>query len=177
MKKIIIIIICGAIIFLNSCKKAIDDIVPGSNTMLLAYPAGTNFNALSSGLNYFNSALLPLKLTNKVDSVFLSANIGVPASQDLTINIGVDQGAFDAYSANPSNIVKYTAMPATYYNIAVNSVTIKAGQTNAKFKIAFYSSLFDLSQTGYLLPISISNDPGYTVNNGMKTVYFHIEKK
>ena len=170
-------IICGAIIVLNSCKKAVDETVAGSNTLLLAYPSGTIFNTLSSGLNYFNNSLLTFALTAKIDTLTVSANIGAPASKDLTVTIGVDQNAFDAYNANTSNIVKYAVMPTTYYTIANNNVTIKAGQTSAIFKIAFYPSLFDISQTGYLLPLSINNDPGYAVNSNMKTVYFHINEK
>jgi len=176
MKKILMII-CGAIIFLNSCKKTVNETVAGSNTLLLAYPSGTIFNTLSSGLNYFNNSLLTFKLTDAIDTLNVSANIGIPASKDLTVTIGVDQNAFAAYNANTSNTVKYAAMPTTYYTIAINSVTIKAGQTNAVFKIAFYPSLFDNSQTGYLLPLSITNDPGYAVNSSMKTVYFHINQK
>ncbi len=163
--------------FLIVAKKTGNETVAGSNTLLLAYPSGTIFNTLSSGLNYFNNSLLTFKLTDKIDTLNVSANIGIPASKDLTITIGVDQNAFDDYNANTSNIVKYAAMPTTYYTIANNNVTIKAGQTSAIFKIAFYPSLFDTSQTGYLLPLSINNDPGYAVNSNMKTVYFHINEK
>jgi len=175
MKKILMII-CGAIIVLNSCKKTVNETVAGSNTLLLAYPSGTVFNTLSSGLNYFNNSLLTFSLSDAIDTLTVSANIGIPASKDLTVTIGADANALAAYNANKSDTVKYAAMPTNYYSIPNNSVTIKAGQTSAVFKIAFYPSLFDITQTGYLLPLSINNNPGYAVNNNMKTVYFHINK-
>ncbi|WP_184548134.1 BT_3987 domain-containing protein [Mucilaginibacter sp. FT3.2] len=171
MKKILMII-CGAIIFLNSCKKAVNDTVPGGNTLLLAYPAGTNYNTLSSGLNYFDNGLMNLDK----DTILVSANIARPLSKDLVVTIATDQTAFTNYNNNTANHTKYTLMPQTYYSIVNNTATITAGQTAVVFKIAINASQFDISQTGYMLPVTITNAAGQSINNNMKTVYLHIEK-
>jgi hypothetical protein len=94
----------------------------------------------------------------------------------LTVTIGADPNGIAAYTASKVDTTKYTAMPTTYYTIVNNTLTIKAGQTSVIFKIVFYPSLINITQTGWLLPLSITNDPGYAVNSNMKTVYFHIKK-
>lgn len=174
MKKIFFIT-CMAAVILNSCKKTVSDVVPGSNSLVLAYPAVSLFNIASSGLNWYDNALLNLNFGAATDTLTLSANIGVPSGSDMTVNIGVDQAAFASYmQAHPKAL--YAAMPASDYTIVNTNATIKAGQTSTLFQVVFYPSAINTLKTGFLLPVSITSNTGYAANASLKTVYFHIEQ-
>lgn len=176
MQKTFKILLIVSVFYLSGCYKTIDKMGNNTNSVILAYPSGTDYNTLSSGLDYFNQGLLNLNFSDVTDTLLVSANIAQPVSKDLNITVGVDQAAFTAYNGDTANHANYTIMPQSYFSIVNSSATIKAGQTSVTFQIVVYPSLFDISQTGYLLPISITNDPGQQVNANMKTVYFHIEK-
>lgn len=174
MKKIFLLT-CITVIIFSACKKKDYEAAPNGNSLVMAYPATKFFNLASSGLNYFDAALLNLDLSKTTDTISVSANIGNPSGSDMSVTIGLDQNAFNTYLANKNN-KQYALMPSAYYKIPATNATIKAGQTTVLFKIAVYPSLFDISQTGYLLPVSIMGNTGYEVNNNMKTAYFHVEK-
>jgi hypothetical protein len=98
MKKILLI--TGfAICLFAACKKMNSDTVPGSKSMVLAYPAAASFNNASSGLNFYDDQVLNLNLADIADTVTLSANIGTASDKALTVSIGVDAAAFSAFDA------------------------------------------------------------------------------
>ena len=175
MKKILIITGFTICLF-AACKKKDSDTVPGSKAMVLAYPAAASFNNASSGLNFYDNQVLNLNLADIADTVTLSANIGTASNKALTVSIGVDAAAFSAFDAAPLEKVKYAPMPDSTYSIVNKTATVPAGQTAALFKIAFKPSLINISDTGYLLPITITNSSGYALNNGLKTAYLHINR-
>lgn len=65
-------------------------------------------------------------------------------------------------------------MPASYYQLP-DPIKLLAGTTDTTINIKFYPSKFDISATGYLLPVTINAASGLGISN-MKTIYFHIEK-
>lgn len=175
MKKILLIAAFLSCVF-AACKKVDSDTVPGSKAMVLAYPATTSFNNAGSGLNFFDNQVLNLNLSDIADTVTLSANIGTASDKALTVTIAVDASAFSTYDAAPLEKVKYAPLPDSTYSIVNKTVTIPTGQTSALFKIAFKPSLINISDTGYLLPVTVTNTSGYALNNGMKTVYLHLNR-
>jgi hypothetical protein len=177
MKKLVI----NLIIFLAAftwcgCYKTIDKMGSANNALVLAYPAVPNYNVASSGLNFWNKALLNFDLSSASATVNVSVNLANPLSQSLPVTIGVDEDAVTAFNNDTANHTKYALMPATYYKIENETISLPAGKTDTTFKIIFYPSKFDIAATGYLLPISITTESGQPVHQQMKTVYFHIEK-
>lgn len=163
-------------VLLAGCYKTIEKMGNDSNAVVLAYPAAKFYNVASSGLNYWNKALLTLDMSKESVVVPVSINIAQPLDKSIPITIGVDQAAFDAYNSDTANHAKYALMPEAYYKIENATVSLPAGKTDTTFNVIFYPSKFDISATGYLLPISIITDPGVPVSQEMKTVYFHVEK-
>lgn len=163
-------------IMMTGCYKTIEKMENKSNSLVLAYPAANNYNVASSGLNYWNKALLNFDLSAASVVLKVSVNLAAPVDKNMAVTIGVDGKAVEAYNNDTANHTKYKAMPAEYYKIENATISIPAGKTDTTFNIIFYPSKFDISATGYLLPVSITTDPGHPVNQQMKTVYFHIEK-
>jgi hypothetical protein len=182
----VVFFLSGLLISMGSCKKAITP--QGSdNSVILAYPTGNAYTTLNSGLNYFNNALLTFPLSDGTDTLLVSANLvgtNVPnaAGSDINITIGVDSSLVAAYNADTALQADtthqvLTLMPASWYTIVNTTATIAAGQNQATFQVVFYPSRFNITQTGYLLPVSIVSSSAGSVNTNMNTVYFHIYKK
>jgi hypothetical protein len=185
-KNIPFIILLSALLTAAGCTKRINTPQEPGNSLILAYPTGNTFNSLSSGLDNFNNALLNFSLNDVTDTLLFSATLigtGVPnaAGADIHVTVGVDSGLVAAYNIDTA-LMPDTAhqslalMPAAYYSLVNTTGVIPAGQNQVAFKLVFYPSLFDISKTGYLLPVSIITASPGSVNPTMKTVYFHIYK-
>lgn len=161
---------------LLGCYKTIDKMGNSANQLVLGYPAVNQFNTASSGLNFWSNALITPDMGKSTALLVFSLNISRPLNQDITINIGIDKSAVDAYNANPISGVTYELMPDNYYQIVNSSIVLPAGQTDTTFEVEIKPSIFDISQTGYLLPVTITSVSGIEVNNNMKTAYIHINK-
>lgn len=175
MKKILI---AAAYVFALGQFGCKNDIVDGSNRgtgIILNYPARSSYSVAASGLTYFDKALFGLK-DAETDTISLEAVIPYPLSKDVTISIAADEAALTAYNNDPANETKYLIAPAENYTIVNPSATLKAGKTELIFKIAIKPQQFDIGNTGYMLPVSITGDPGIGVYNEMKTVYLHVAK-
>lgn len=176
----------GGILFLAGCYKKVITAQGPNNSIILAYPTGNTTNSLSSGLANFNNALLNFSLSDLTDTLLISANLinqSVPnaAASDIQVTIGVDSSLVATYNSDTSLQSDTThqtlaLMPSAYYSIVSTTNTIAAGQNQVTFKVVFYPSLFDITTTGYLLPIRILNASGGSVDASMSTVYFHILK-
>lgn len=176
MKKIFYVFIPIVVLMFSSCYKKIDTPDNRSQNIVLAYPAVNNYNIASSGLNYWKKALLELDMGKATVPVNISINLPKASSQTVTVNIGVDQAAYDAYKANPVYTTQYALMPATYYQLPTTKIDMPAGKTDTTILINFKPSLMDISATGYLLPVSITSVTGGSVGSDLKTIYFHVEK-
>lgn len=176
MKKFSIIIIAVLLVSLNSCYKTMDQIQSPPNEVILSYPAVNQYNIAASGLIYWGKALINPDLGKTSDTLVFSLNIPKPTSSEITVNIGVDAEAVAAFNKDTTiTSTKYALMPAEYYTIVTPVISIKPGTTDTTFKVALKPSLFDISQTGYILPISIITANGISISS-MRTAYVHIEK-
>ncbi len=176
MKKILSILpILVLIASVQSCYKTVESMGNNNNSIILAFPAAKNYNVASSGINYWNKALLNLDLSKQSVVVKLSANLSRPLSNDVTFQLKLNNNALQTYNEDSSHHTKYALMPEEYFSLGNESVVLPAGQTDTTFEITFYPSKFDISQTGYMLPVTISSE-GHPTNSEMNTVYFHIEK-
>ncbi len=187
MKKFLpFLLLLPSVLVLPGCYKKIDTPQGPDNTIILAYPTGNTANTLSSGLDHFKNALLNFSLNDETDTLLISVNLignGIPnaAGKDINIAIGVDSSLVAAYNGDVTHQADTTnepfaLMPSPYYSLVDTTGTIAAGQNQVNFKVVFYPSRFDITQTGYLLPVSIVNASGGSLSQDMKTVYFHIYK-
>lgn len=161
---------------ITGCYKPTDTMPQGKDAVL-SYPARVIYNSASSGINYWNNALLAFSDMSKVsDTIRVSVNLPAPQDRQVTVTLGANKAAFDEYAANPIYKTEYALMPENYYNIPNPTITIPAGKTDTTVKIAFYPALMDISKTGYLLPLSIISAEGISVHESMNTAFLHIEK-
>lgn len=176
MKKVLIYILPIIILIISGCYKT-KNTMPIGNDAVLSYPARVLYNSATSGINYWNNALLTFSDMSKAsDTVRVSINLPAAQNGPVSVTLGADQAAYDAYAANPVYKTEYAFMPANYYKIVNPTITIPAGVTDTTVKIAFYPGLMDISKTGYLLPLSITSADGITVHESMKTAYLHVER-
>lgn len=175
MKQFLILLLSSLIPALTSCYKTIEKMDNSANEAVLSYPAANQFNLASSGLNFWNEALISPDMGDETDTLTFSLNIPYAATRAITITVGIDEKAAEAYNRNPVDSTRYVLMPADYYSLAESEITLPAGVTDTSFKVAIRPSLFDISNTGYLLPVSITSANGITVSR-MNTAYIHIEK-
>lgn len=161
---------------LNSCYKTMDKIQSPPNEVILSYPAVNQYNIAASGINYWSKALINPDLGKTSDTLIFSLNIPEAMGSEITVNIGVDVEAVDSFNKDTSiTSTKYALMPVEYYTIVSPVISIKPGTTDTTFKVAIKPSVFDISQTGYILPISIMTANGVSISS-MRTAYVHIEK-
>ncbi len=176
MKKILMYILTMFVLIVTGCYKPADTLPRGKDAVL-SYPARALYNTATSGLNYWNNALLAFSDMSKTsDTVRVSINLPAPQQSPVSVTLGVNQAAFDEYAANPIFETTYALMPDNYYKIINPTITIPSGLTDTTVKIAFYPGIMDISKTGYLLPLSITSATGISVHESMNTAFLHIEK-
>lgn len=173
-------IICISLSFLllslTGCYKTIEKMGNSATEVALSYPAVNQYNLAASGIDYWNKALINPDLGNSTDTLNFSLNIPRALKNDLTVNIGIDEAAVATYNKDTIfGPTQYSLMPSDYYTIVNPVATLPAGTTNLAFKVAIKPAIFDISKTGYILPVSIISANGIAVSS-MKTAYIHIEK-
>ena len=95
------------------------------------------------------------------------------APSDITVNIGVNQAAIDAY--NEANDTHYTLLPTSSYTMTP-TVTIKSGTRKATIDFTFKTNVFDLTKN-YVLPITISSVSSGTISGNYGTILLAINAK
>lgn len=161
---------------LTSCYKTMDKIETHGNGVILSYPAVNQYNLAASGINFWSKALINPDLGKASDTLIFSLNIPNALGNEITVNIGVDSEVVASLNKEVSvGSANYAMMPADYYTIVTPVITIKPGTTDTTFKVAIKPTAFDISQTGYILPISIMTANGISISS-MRTAYVHIEK-
>lgn len=176
MKKISIIFTAISVVALAGCYKTMDKMSIPGNEIVLSYPSVNQFNLAASGLNFWNKALINPDLGKATDTLKFSLNIPGAFNKDVTVKIGVDKDALKTLEKDTIlGASQYQLMPEDYYSIVNPEITIPAGITDTTFKVAIKPSAFDISQTGYVLPVSIISASGVAISP-MKTAFIHIDK-
>jgi hypothetical protein len=93
-----------------------------------------------------------------------------PLSTDLTVTVGFDAAALTAYNASQSAVV-FEALPADAFTIDKPTVVIPAGTRTQIVTVTIQKSKLDPSKS-YLLPISILDAQGQTINGNYHTKYY-----
>ncbi|MNX25583.1 BT_3987 domain-containing protein [Pedobacter ghigonis] len=102
-----------------------------------------------------------------------------PASQDITVNIGVNPAAVAQLNAEKSIVasyVPYVVLPSTLYTISTPVVTIPAGQRKATVKVVYKTTDFSFT-TKYALPISITSTSFGSASSNFGTVLLNVTAK
>ena len=183
MKRLFLILTIVSVVIWG-CDKTIIKPSATKSGVILAYPtSGAPFNSLSGGINFFDKALISTSVLTADTTTFnFSADIPDMATSSITVTVGVDTSQLSYYNSHPelqSDTTHQTLalLPDSCYNIPSTTSTITAGSSQGVFQIQFYRKKINTSQTGYLLPVSITDASGDAINQNMKTIYFHMYKK
>lgn len=100
------------------------------------------------------------------------------SSKDINIKFEIDAAAFD--SVNRARVAdglpQYLAFPANSYSMDKMETVIRSGElTSGSITMNYFSKKFD-PLLNYLLPISIKEASGYTINPKLKTVFVIVSK-
>lgn len=184
MKRLFLILTIVSVVICSSCDKTIIKSSATKSGVILAYPtSGAPFNSLSGGMNFFDKALISTSaLTADTTTFNFSADIPDTATSSIVVTVGVDTAQVSYYNSHPelqSDTTHQTLalLPDSCYNIPSTTSTIAVGSSQGVFQIQFYRKKINTSQTGYLLPVSITDASGNAINQNMKTIYFHMYKK
>lgn len=113
-------------------------------------------------------------------SVSLNAGfgaLGYPDS-DLTIHLEVDTRAFDSINAirQAAGLDLYEAFPSDAYQLEDRELKINGGTlTSERTELKYYPKKFDPAKS-YLLPVSITEASGYTINPKARTAFIIASK-
>ena len=176
MKKYILYFLIIILPTISGCYKTSEEMGGDNNAVILAYPSAKNYTVASSGLNFWNKALLNFDMSRESVDIKVSVNLAQPVTSNASFTLSVDEEAYNAYNDDTSNATKYALMPQEYYEIPDPQVTLLSGRMDTTIVVRFFPSKFDISATGYLLPVTIQSTGSQAVHAEMRTVYFHIEK-
>lgn len=116
------------------------------------------------------------------DARIFSFNAGYGAvgyySKDITVKFDVDNAAFDSLNTVRKNagLPLFEKFPAGSYTLSAKESVIRSGElTSSPINISYYSKKFDPA-LNYLLPISITDASGLSVNPKLKTVFVSVSK-
>jgi len=109
-------------------------------------------------------------------------NVGFGAvgysSTDIAVNFEINNTVFDSINQvrQAAGLPLYLKFPADAYTISSMGTTIASGTvTSGTISVNYFSKKFDPLKN-YLLPISIKDASGYTINPKMKTVFVVVSK-
>lgn len=100
------------------------------------------------------------------------------ASKDITVKFEIDNAAFDSINLvrQAAGLPLYLRFPADAYTIDALETIIPSGSlTSGTISVHYFSKKFD-PLLNYLLPISIKDASGYSVNAKLKTVFVVVSK-
>jgi hypothetical protein len=129
---------------------------------------GTTVEIPLSGKSQINA------LTEATDVITRQFAVNVaspkPLSKDLTVTLGFDAAALAAYNASQSAVV-FEPMPTDAYSLDKATVVIPAGTRTQIVTLTIQKTKLDPSKS-YLLPISITDAQGETINGNYHTKYY-----
>ena len=106
----------------------------------------------------------------------VSARLGAPAKQNVTVSYGFDASALQAYNAK--NGVNYQLLPEKYYSFSETQVTIKAGEVSSALVdlvIKPFDEGVDATKK-YAIPISIVSASGADVLQASSSLMILIDQ-
>ncbi|NCU03417.1 MAG: DUF1735 domain-containing protein [Chitinophagaceae bacterium] len=128
----------------------------------------------------FPQELTTFPFTDEARTFKFNAGFGAVgySSKDITIKLEIDAAAFD--SVNRARVAdglpQYLAFPANSYSIDKMETVIRSGElTSGTITMNYFSKKFD-PLLNYLLPVSIKEASGYTINPKLKTVFIIVSK-
>lgn len=103
--------------------------------------------------------------------------VGLPASP-IRVKVAIDDRAFDSINVIRGNsaLPLYQKFPTDAYNIDRTDLTIPKGEVSSELvNVKYFSKKFD-TEKDYLLPISITDVSGYSINPTVKTILIVVPK-
>jgi hypothetical protein len=160
-------------------------------SMLLGLTAMLGFSSCLKDSNYVDfgavgtTVEIPLSgtanfskgsLTESTDEIVKQFAVNVaspkPLGTDLTVTLSVDAAALTAYNASQTAVL-FEPFPTDSYTIDKTSVVIPAGTRTQVITVTFDKTKLDPAKS-YLLPITISDAQGQTINGNYRTKYYSI---
>jgi hypothetical protein len=131
-------------------------------------------NQNAQGIANLYSYFLQLRVdSTHVAADSITVDVGGPLiGKDVTVTLGVDTAAFNAFNA--ANGGGYVLLPASAYTWANgNTTTIPAGKGTAACYMSFHTDQIDFTQP-YILPIAITDAQGQTISGNYGTTIYTI---
>ena len=100
------------------------------------------------------------------------------SSKDIAVKLEIDNAAFDSINRVrlAAGLPLYLKFPADSYNIDAMETMIPSGSlTSGNINVNYFSKKFN-PLMNYLLPLSIKEASGYTVNPKLKTIFVVVSK-
>lgn len=115
-------------------------------------------------------------IDDKGTSTQVSARLGAPTEQDVTVNYGFDEAALQAYNAK--NGVDYQLLPEKYYSFSETQATIKAGEVSSvpvDLIIKPFDEGVDATKK-YAIPVSIVSTSGADIIQASSSLMILIDQ-
>lgn len=160
---------------LVACTETITEMANHGQELVLSYPETNQFNLASSGPDFWDDALIKSDLSLETDTLTFSVHLHTPEPQPVKVNIEIDPTVTAPFQDPVADSIQYALMPENYYEILLSELEIPAGITDTSFQVVIFPKQFDISQTGYVLPVSISTPSAVNLSS-MHTAYIHIAK-
>jgi hypothetical protein len=170
----------GFVLFagMNACVKDRNDLATDFTNLQPLLEIRDNISGIGNdaGLANFSRATLDFSgdtTDTHIQSFYVNlASVNV-LNNDVSVTVGVDQAALDAYNADVSHTTKFEMMPDSIYTILNTTVTIAAGERVALVSVQLTPGKIDPSRS-YMLPISITDAGDITISGNYGTIYYHI---
>jgi hypothetical protein len=107
-------------------------------------------------------------------TIYVSYSGAEAAPQDITVNLGLDDGARTDYNTDQNTDLQ--TLPLSLYSLDSWTVTIPKGQRVASIKLTFKPDQFNPSLT-YALPVKILSTSYGKISSNFGTVIFMVSAK
>jgi hypothetical protein len=172
--------IVGFVLFagMNACVKDRNDLATDFSNLQPLLEIRDNISGVGNdaGLANFSRATLSFAddtIDTHIQSFYVNLASVNALNKDVSVTVGADQAALDAYNADAIHLTKFDMMPDSIYTIQNSQVTIAAGERVALISVQFTPSKIDPSKS-YMLPISITDAGGINISGNYGTIYYHV---
>jgi len=176
MKKLNVLMFLAAMTVFASClKDGKVNFAPGASPVTIQWSTTALDDAPSnSAANIYRTYSRSFDIKTAVTMDIQVAITGTdPATEDITVGIGVKNTAVDEYNAKYT--AGFTLLPTNMYTIPT-SVIIRKGLRTATVSVVLNTSLFDLSKN-YALPVSITSTTSAAISANYGTVIYTVGAK
>lgn len=159
----------------NKLKVAILALVMGSLTIACQ----SEYDIIENGVYLTDAQSAQAKhvtIDDKGASTQVSARLGAPAEQDVTVSYGFDAAALQTYNAK--NGVDYQLLPEKYYSFSETQATIKVGEVSSApvdLIIKPFDEGVDATKK-YAIPVSIVSASGADVLQASSSLMILIDQ-